>query len=166
MRLSFISLSAVLLSLFCGQPELLAEDRDGLLFNVSKKTVSRNDTPGDFTSGIDRDLVLKAVLKNTAMKDREAGEVEYSILIKRWGGETGTLQRYAGKIPLEALKRGQEVEVNTGKFHIGGHLHGTSREHVDELQAWKFTVIIGGKKTEFRSSSSFDTLDKKAVPAS
>ncbi|MEO7932206.1 MAG: hypothetical protein ABIT76_03505 [Chthoniobacterales bacterium] len=159
-------LLAIVIATFCGHSALQAEDRNGLLFNVAKKTLSREDGPNmDYAKEIARDLVLKATLKNISMKDREPGSVEYSILIRRWGGEIGSTQRYSGTVPLTALKRGQEVEVNSGQFHIGGHLHGTSRIHVDELEAWKFIVIIGDQKTEFRSSAKFDVLDKKATPA-
>lgn len=142
---------------------LRAEDRDGFRLTVSKNTVSRRDGPSMYTREIDRDLILKAVLINTSMKDRKDVRIEYAILIKRWLGESGGLERHSGKVEIPLLRRSEAMDVKTGQFHIGGHLHGTSKIHVDELEGWKFTVFVDGKPTEFRSSSNFDALNKRAV---
>jgi hypothetical protein len=142
---------------------LHAEDRDGFRLTVNKNTVSRRDGPSTYTKEIDRDLLLKAVLLNTSMKDRKDLRVEWVILIKRWLGESGALERNSGKMDVALLKRSEATDVKTGTFHIGGHMHGSSKMHVDELEGWKFTVFVDGKPTEFRSSTSFDALNQRAV---
>jgi hypothetical protein len=49
-----------------------------------------------------------------------------------------------------------------GEYHIGGHVHGSSDMHVDQLAGWKITIDQDGKKTEFRSGSTFDALNARA----
>lgn len=159
---------SVLMVLLAGA-SLHAAEKGGLLVDISKKTVSKNDkmTPngvGNMT--VDRDQMLKMDVKNTSNKELPATPVESIILVQRWESETANIERYTGKAQLEALKPAQVGSVQVGEFHIGGHMHGSSEMHVDHVVAWKVTLMRDGQKLEFTSSSNFDTLDRHAKPAS
>jgi len=159
---------SVLMVLLAGA-SLLAAEKGGLLVDVSKKTVGKNDkiTPngvGNMT--VDRDQTLKLDVKNTSNKELPATPVESIILVQRWESETANIERYTGSAKLEALKPAQVGSVLVGEFHIGGHMHGSSEMHVDHVVAWKVTLMRDGQKLEFTSSSNFDTLDRHAKPAS
>ncbi len=111
-------------------------------------------------------MALKAAIKNISSKELPAGKVESVLVMRRWSlSETHTLNRYTKQLDLGAMKVAQEVEMLVGEYHIGGHMHGTSDTHVDQIAGWKITFDQNGKKTEFLSSSSFDSLNKKAVDA-
>jgi hypothetical protein len=159
---------SVLMVLLAGA-SLLAAEKGGLLVDVSKKTVGKNDkiTPngvGNMT--VDRDQTLKLDVKNTSNKELPATPVESIILVQRWESETANIERYTGSAKLEALKPAQVGSVQVGEFHIGGHMHGSSEMHVDHVVAWKVTLVRDGQKLEFTSGSNFDTLDRHAKPAS
>jgi hypothetical protein len=152
--------------LFSG-PLLHAEDKNGLRLNVSKKTLDRADNPkGSMGREIDRTMGLKATIKNLSSKELAEGTIECVILIKRWSlSDASSIERYTKSLKLVALKSAMESELLVGDYHIGGHLHGTSTEHVDQLVGWKITIDLGGKKTDFINSSSFEVMNKRAVPA-
>lgn len=145
-----------------------AAEKGGLLVDVSKRSVNKNDkvTPngvGNMT--VDRDQTLKMDVKNTSSKDLPATPVESIVLVQRWESETANIERYTGKAQLEALHPAQTSSVQVGEFHIGGHMHGSSEMHVDHVVAWKVTLMRDGQKLEFTSGSNFDSLDRRAKPA-
>jgi hypothetical protein len=140
-----------------------AEDKGGLRVNVTKKTLDRADGGASYMREIDRTMALKAVVKNISMKEMPEGTIDCVILIKRWGmSESGTLERYTKSLPIGSLKTAAEQELLVGEYKIGGHMHGTSDMHVDQLAAWKLTITHDGKKTEFLSSSGFEGMNKRA----
>ena len=144
-----------------------ADERGGLLVDVQKKVVSRGDqtTPrGVGSSNVDRTLSLKLDIKNNAMREMPEAKIEYIVLIQRWGSETGNIERFQGAAKAEALGISHSGSVLLGEFHIGGHLHGGSEHHVDHIAAWKVIIERDGKKLEFMSTSSFDSLNKRARP--
>ena len=142
-----------------------AAEQGGLLVNVSKKTIARNDGRDSFSSGfksVDRMLTLKLDVKNTSMKAFEPATVEYVVLIERWAiGEKGAVERFEGTKPLEQLLPSNSASLLLGEYQIGGHMHGTSDMHVDHLVAWKVVVPRDGRKLEFTSGSNFDTLNRR-----
>jgi hypothetical protein len=140
-----------------------AEDKNGLRVSVTKKTLDRADGAPGYTREVDRTMALKAVVKNISMKPLPEGTIDCVILIKRWGSsETGSLERYTKTLPLATLKTAAAEDLLVGEYKIGGHMHGTSDMHVDQLAAWKLTITHDGKKTEFLSSSGFEGMNKRS----
>ena len=144
-----------------------AEDKNGLRVSITKKTLDRADGAASHTREIDRTMALKATVKNISMKEMPEGTIECVILIKRWGmSESGSLERYSKSLPLGTLKTAAEQELLVGDYKIGGHMHGTSTMHVDQLAGWKLVITHDSKKTEFLSTSGFEALNKRARDSS
>ncbi|HEX8311027.1 MAG TPA: hypothetical protein VF614_06910 [Chthoniobacteraceae bacterium] len=140
-----------------------AEDKGGLRVSVTKKTLDRADGGSSYMREIERTMALKAVVKNISMREMPEGTIDCVILIKRWGlSETGTLERYSKSLPVGSLKTAAEQELLVGEYKIGGHMHGTSDMHVDQLAGWKVVITHDGKKTEFLSASGFEGMNKRA----
>lgn len=166
-RMTLPIVSAMIVALLAAASSQGAE-KGGLLVDVSKKTVNKNDkvTPngvGNMT--VDRDQTLKLDVKNTSNKELPATSVDSIVLVQRWEFETANIERYTGTAKLDALKPAQVGSVQVGEFHIGGHMHGTSEMHVDHVVGWKVTLVRDGQKLEFTSGSSFEAMDRRAKPA-
>lgn len=158
-------LSLILATVLVSVPGM-AEDKNGLRLNVTKKTLDRADGKPGYTREIDRTMAMKAFFKNLTMKDLPEGKIECIILVRRWGvSETGSTERYTKELKLDPLKPSQELELMVGEYHIGGHMHGTADYHVDQVVAWKLSVDHAGKKTEFLSAPKFEQDNKRAVNA-
>jgi hypothetical protein len=111
---------------------------------------------------VDRDLAFKVDVKNTSNKESTASTVDTVVVIQRWESETGSTEKSEGHAPLEALHPAQTTSVNVGQFHIGGHMHGSSTMHVDQVIGWKVVITRDGQKIEFTSGTNFESLEKKA----
>jgi hypothetical protein len=148
---------------------LQAAEKGGLLVEISKKVVGRNDRVtihGVGNMSIDHDVTLKLDIKNTSNKEFPQTPVESIVLVERWGfSESAVVERYTGTAKIDALHPAQNTSVDVGQFHIGGHMHGSSDMHVDKVVGWKVTLTRDGQKLEFTSSASFDTMDRRAKPA-
>ena len=156
-------LAVTALSCSCLLATSLAEDKNGLRVLVAKKTLDRADGRPSSMREIDRTMALKATVKNISSKDRPEGMIHCIILIRRWAlSEAGSIERHTKELKLEPLKTAAERELAVGEYHIGGHMHGSSDMHVDQLAGWKITIDEAGKKTEFRSGSNFDALNARA----
>ena len=144
-----------------------AEDKNSLRLTVAKRTIERADgKPSAYSyQTVDRTMSLKASIQNIAMgKDLPEGKITCVVLIRSWlSSETGSITRYSSETKLEPLKTSKQAEVSVGEYHIGGHMHGSSDHHVDQVAAWKISIDHGGKLTEFLSSPSFDSLNKRAT---
>jgi len=162
-RFSKLAASLLLLS----ASPLLAAEKDGLLVDISKRIVARNDhaTPqGVGNMEVDRLMSLKLDVTNKSMKDLPAGKAEYIVLIQQWGyDEKHSYRRYEGSHNLEAIRAANSTSAFLGEFRISGHMHGTSDRHVDQFAAWKVIITKGDKKVEFVSTSRFDALNKIAT---
>ncbi len=161
------SLLTCVVGLFCTTIPSGAEEKGGLLVDIQKKVLARGDrnTPnGVGSTEIDRTLSLKMDVKNNTMKPMPEAKVSYTVLLQRWGTETGNVERFTGEAKIEALGMTHSGTVIMGEFHIGGHMHGTSEMHVDRLLAWKVVIERDGKPVEFVSASSFESLNKRARP--
>jgi hypothetical protein len=153
------------LGLFCSIIPASAEEKGGLLVDIQKKVLlrgDRNTVNGVGSTEVDRTLSLKMDVKNVTMRNMEEAKVTYTVLLQRWGTESGSIERFAGQAKLEALGMTHSGSVVMGEFHIGGHMHGSSEMHVDRLLAWKVVIERDGKPVEFVSTSSFESLNKRA----
>lgn len=161
LAVSFLSLSLLATSAF-------AAEKGGLLVEISKKVVGRNDkvtVNGVGNMQIDHDMTLKMDVKNTSSKELPETPVESIVLIQRYFSESATFERFTGTAKIPALHPAQVASVEVGSFHIGGHMHGSSDMHVDKVAAWKITLTRDGQTLEFTSGSSFDLLNKRAKDA-
>lgn len=149
-------------------PPVFAAEKEGLRVEVVPKVVWDRSPPinsATFSTAVDQEMSLKAAFKNVSMKDVPESSIDYVVLVQRWAGENNTYSIYKGMEKLEPLRFSQQVEVDIGKYHLGGHLHGVSDRHKDHLAGWKIVVTQGSKKIEFSTPSNFDTLSKNAKPA-
>lgn len=156
------------LALFFVSTPLVAVEKGGLLVEISKKTVTRNDkvtVNGVGNMTVDRDQVLKLDIKNNSSKELPETPVESVVLVQRWGfSETANIERFTGTAKIDPLHPGQTTSIQVGQFHIGGHMHGSSDMHVDHVLAWKVSLTRDGQKLEFTSGANFDTMDRRAKP--
>ncbi len=149
-------------------PAVDAAEKDGLLVDIQKRIIRRNDRAASYYSAgtleVDRTMSLKLDVTNKSMRDIPAGEVTYAVLIQRWTSEKADYQRFEGSVPLEALRAANKAGLFLGEFSINGHMHGTSEMHVDQFVAWKVVIDRGDKKVEF-ASPRFEALNKQARKA-
>ncbi len=159
---------SALVGIFCLALTLPARavEKDGLRVDVQQTVLDRNDGRPSIWREINRTMALKLKVTNNGFADLPEGKVKYTVLIQRWGSETGNVARYSGEAEIPAMLRRKAAELVLGEFTIGGHLHGTSRMHVDDLAGWKLEFSIGEKKVVISSSSSFDRMDGRATDAS
>jgi hypothetical protein len=166
MRVNLGLLSVLVLLLTA--TSLQAIEKGGLLVEIGKKIMNRNDkvtVNGVGNMQIDHDLTLKIDVKNTSSKELPETPVESIVLIQRWGmSESANFERYTGTAKIEPLHPAQATSVDVGQVHIGGHMHGSSDRHVDKVIAWKVTLTRDGQKVEFTSGSNFDMMDRQAKP--
>jgi hypothetical protein len=148
-----------------GSAAIHAEDKGGFRVEVSTKTLDRNDGKNDgYIREIDRLMTLKLKVTNISMKPAFEQSVEYVLLVQRWGdSEQARYDRITGSASLPKLSPTENAEVTLGEYRIGGHLHGTSRRHLDELAGWKLKFVPAN--VEFRNTSQFDTIEKRALSA-
>ncbi len=143
-----------------------AIDKDGLRVDVQESVIDRRDGGHSDMRQINRDVALKLMMSNIGFDDLEAGTVKYTAIVESWSlSESGNYIRYSGQAEIPALLRQKGHEVKLGEIPITGHMHGTSRRHVDDLAAWKLEFTLGAKNIVITSKSSFDQMDKKASPA-
>jgi hypothetical protein len=143
--------------------EVYAVEKDAFLVEVSNRSLERNDSIGVFGREIDRTITLRARIKNTGFKPKDEGKIGFAIYIRKWGtSETESIEVIRGEENLPALLPAKETFVELGEYRIGGHMHGTSKRHMDEMLGWKITLISGAMKTELESSSKVSTWDKRA----
>jgi hypothetical protein len=146
----------------------LAVEKDGLRVEVVPKTVSDGSAfPSSFQlmSKVDQDMSLKATFKNISMRDAPEGTIDYVVLVRSWAGELDKLSVYRGTQKLEAMRFGEELSVDIGSYHLGGHMHGSSDRHKDKLAGWKIVVKQGDKTIEFVTPTDFASLERHAKPA-
>lgn len=139
-----------------------AEEKNGVSLTVSKTTLEKNDTRGAgyYSDRIDRTQGLKAVVKNTSIKEKPEGEIVWTILVKKY--YRTTVELYTGTEKLKALKPFEAMELVMGKAEIGGYLnYGAADKDKSE---WQVIVKHDGKETvKAQSTSSFDGMAKRAV---
>jgi hypothetical protein len=154
-RLIAVSLLTTLLAFEAG-----AEERNGLLVNVSKRTLNRADRRDTvYYTQYDRTQGYKVTIKNTSLKALPEGEVNWTILVLK--PVSGTTEKYVGTEKLKPLRSSETVELMIGAVPIGGYRY--ERDYKDEMEH-EIVISHAGKET-LRSSSkpSFAALAKRAT---
>lgn len=147
----------------------IAEEANGLRLNVQKTTLERdrdNDAFGAWDQ-VEKSLGLRVAGKNVSFKDKPEGTIEFAVVVKRWGQQTETLEKYAGSEKFPALKPGEETKLTLAKIPLSGYETINNRKQfVDSIEGWRVVVMHEGKATiTLRSSSSFDKVLERAKPA-
>ena len=142
-----------------------AEEKNGVSVMVSKTVLEKNDTRGTgyYSDRIARTQGLKAVIKNTSMKEKPEGEVVWTILVKKY--YSTTIESYSGTEKLKALKPFEGSEMVIGNAEIGGYNYSGTQEK--DKTEWQVIVKHDGKETiKVQSTSSFDGMAKRAIKPS
>ena len=161
MKLWFAVVVSAALLVTCAAPGR-AEEKNGLSVSVVKKTLDRADvrTNSYYTDRIDRTQGLKVTIKNVSFKEMPEGEVEWTLLVRKY--YSTTVEKYAGKEKLKALKPAEVVELTIGSAQIQGWNY--AGDQVKDKIEHQVIVNQAGKEV-FRtaSTSSFETVAKRAT---
>ncbi|HZH98388.1 MAG TPA: hypothetical protein VEX38_05405 [Fimbriimonadaceae bacterium] len=141
-----------------------AEEKNGLQVSVQKTTLDRSDQrEGAYYDRIDRTQGLKVTIKNVSFKAMPEGEVEWTILVRKY--YSTTVEKHEGKEKLKPLKVGESVQLVIGSAQIQGwrDLSGTSKDKIEH----EVVVKQNGVETmRMASMSGFEALRKRAIKAS
>jgi hypothetical protein len=143
----------------------LAEEKNGLQLTVSKKTIERSDDRGNYyySDRIDRTQGLKAVVKNISFKEKPEGELEWTILVRKY--YSTTVEKHSGTEKLKALRAAESAEFQLGSAQVYGW-RSASYNVKDKLE-YQVIVTHGGSETiRVSSTSAFDSLAKRAIKVS
>ena len=146
---------------------LRARDENGMRVEVSKSTLSNDDERGAGYSldRVERTLGLKVLAKNISMKPFDVGQLEWTMIVERWGAPSSSrYERYKGTENFPPLKPGESSTLTVGQSSIGGY--GYSKNYQDKLEAWRVIIRHAGTDTiTVVSGSAFERLNAKAKDA-
>ena len=116
MNVSPVGFSLLAASLLLTIQPLRAEEKNGVMLTVQKKTLDRNDARGGYYSydRIDRTQGLKVTVRNTTIKPQPEGEVEWTIIVRRAGYSSGSLEGFSGVEKLKALRPSDTADMVMG----------------------------------------------------
>jgi len=152
----------VLIAVLLGQAGAArAEEKNGLLVTVAKKTLDRNDSRAPYYyDRIDRTQGLKVTVKNNSFREMPAGEVEWTLLVRKY--YSSSIEGFAGKEPLKALKPSETAEMVLGSAQIFGwaDISGQAKDKIEH----QVVVTQDGKETiRLQSTAGFDAVAKRAI---
>ena len=163
MNVSPVGFSLLAASLLLSIQPLRAEEKNGVMLTVQKKTLDRNDARGGYYSydRIDRTQGLKVTVRNTTIKPQPEGEVEWTIIVRRAGYSSGSLEGFSGVEKLKALRPSDTADMVMGAAQITGW-----RDYYDAAKdKMEYQVIVkqGGVETvRAQTNQAFDALAKRA----
>jgi hypothetical protein len=139
-----------------------AEEKNGLSVTVVKKTLDRADQRNNsyYTDRIDRTQGLKVTIKNVSFKEMPEGEIEWTILVRKYS--SASVEKYIGTEKLKALKPAEVVDLTIGSAQIQGWNY--AGDQVKDKIEHQIIVNQAGKEVyRAASTSSFDTVAKRAT---
>jgi hypothetical protein len=153
--------SAVVLLFIALLPSAPAEEKNGLLVNVTKRTLNRSDRRDSlYYTRYDRTQGFKLAIKGTAPRPFPEGEVTWTILVKKMY-YTDRVEKYTGTEKLKALRPSESVDLMVGAVPIQGYRY--ERDYKDEME-YDIAITHAGKETmRLTSTSNFAALGKRAV---
>ncbi len=157
------TVAACLLLTFSSAP---AEEKNGLSLSVSKKTLERSDSRNGYigySDRIDRTQGLKVTVKNTSFKPMPEGEMEWTILVRKY--LSSSLYRYTGKEKLSALKVAEAADLTIGAAQITGWKD-YGEQYKDKIEYQVVITQAGKEMIRTASTPAFDALAKRSVKAS
>jgi hypothetical protein len=140
--------------------QVSAEERNGLLVNVTKRTLDRSDRR-DYYGGtrIARTQGVRMVARNTSLRQFGEGEITWTLLVRRTS--EGTTEKYVGKQPLKPLRPAESVDLIIGAVPIGGYR--SDRNYKDELD-YDILITHGGKESiRVSSAANFAAMARGAT---
>ncbi len=140
-----------------------SEEKNGLSLNVQKTTLDRNDMrSGYMYDRLDRTQGLKITVKNESFKDMGEGALDWQILVRKY--LSNVVMSYKGTEKVKSLKTGEAQDLKIGAAEVTGWRDGAYTEK-DKIE-WQVVVKQDGvEKIRSQSTSSFDTLAKRATAA-
>ena len=142
-----------------------AEEKNGLNLTVTKKTLERADSrmgPYYYSDRIDRTQGLKVTMKNVSFKAMPEGEIDWTILVRKY--YSNTIEKHSGKEKLKVLKPAETIDMTIGAAQISGWKDYNSQAK-DKIE-FQVVVLHDGKETvRATSTSNFDVLAKRAIKA-
>lgn len=137
-----------------------AEEKNGLLVTVSKKTLDRNDTHTLYTTRQEKTQGLALTVKNNSIRDFPAGEVRWTIVVRK-SYEGGSL-KYSGKEALKPLRSAASTELVFGSALTSGY-RSESYNYKDKLD-YEVVITHNGKETiRATSGPGFAALAEQAT---
>jgi|GEM_PF-1356936 len=137
-----------------------AEEKNGLLVTVSKKTLDRNDTHTLYTTRQEKTQGLALTVKNNSIRDFPAGEVRWTIVVRK-SYEGGSL-KYSGKEALKPLRSAASTELTFGSALTSGY-RSESYNYKDKLD-YEVVITHNGKETiRATSGPGFAALAEQAT---
>ena len=157
MKAPFYCLLAFLL--ICTITCARADEQNGLLVSIGRKTVDRNSSRGPRAEATKFIQGLKTEVKNVRLKPLPAGEVRWTILVRRHSEE---MMRYQGSEPLKALKNSETTELMFGDFNSVG-IRGDEGVDKERLE-YQLVILHEGKETyRFATAPNFAALAKDST---
>ena len=144
--------------------QAMAEEKNGLMVTVAKKTLDRADQKSGYYTyqKIDRTQGLKVTIKNNSFKEMPAGEVEWTILVRRHN-YSGAPAKSNGKEALKALKPAETVDMVIGAAQITGwkDWYDYAKDKLDHQ-----VIVRQGTQEMMRinSTPAMDALIKQTAP--
>jgi hypothetical protein len=143
-----------------------AAEKNGMRLEVQKKTLDR-EKDRDYSwdiARVDKALAIQCEVKNTGFNPREAGEINYAIVVKRWGYSPSRYDLYEGTETLPPLKPAEDIRLIMGRVPLGGYETPTDRKkYMDSIEGWRVIITHSGTETvRALSNSSFDKLYERA----
>jgi hypothetical protein len=111
---------------------------------VSKKTIDRSDERSSsfYSDRINRTQGLKAVVKNISFRDKPEGQLEWTLLVRKY--YSTTIEKHSGTEKLPALRKAESAEFQLGSAQIYGW-RSPSYNVKDKIE---YQVIISHEGTE------------------
>ena len=166
MKAVLVCVAGLLVSLLANA---FAEEANGLRLTAQKTVLEKDKERGALYSydTVSKSLGLKVAARNVSFKDLPEGTLDYVVLVKRWGFSPARIERYTGSEKLPALLKGAEVSLTLANVPLGGYEAGGNRtRYQDSIEGWQVAAKHSGVETiKITSTSGFDALLKKAVPA-
>lgn len=154
------ALIALLLAMLV-TPQAVAQEKNGLSVNVTKRTLNRNDKRSyAYYTRYDRTQGFKVVIRNTSLKPLPEGEVSWTILVRKALYSNRT-EKYVGTEKLKPLRPSESVELMVGAVPIEGYRY--ERDYKDDME-YELVMTHSGKETaRFSSKPAFAALAKGAI---
>jgi hypothetical protein len=147
--------------LVVGIQSLSAEEKNGLQLSVVKKTLERADVRvgSYYYDRIDRTQGLKVTLKNISFKEMPEGEVEWTIIVRKY--YSTAVEGFKGVEKLKALRPAEAIDMIMGSAQITGwrELYDAAKDKME------YQVVVkqaGAEVVRSQSTSGFDALAKRA----
>lgn len=158
---NLLATAAALVLTLTSVPMASAEEKNGLMVNVTKRTLSRSDRRDSiYYTLYNRTQGYKMAIKNTSLRPMPEAEVTWTILVRKANYSDRT-EKYTGTEKLKALRSSETMDVMFGAVPISGYRY--ERDYKDEMD-YEVTVVHAGKETiRMSSMPNFAAVARRAI---